>query len=243
VSHKYQLIAILGAASFLTLQAFAGTAAQATITTPSLESASQKLSYTIGYEMGQNFKAQNIQIDPNILVNGLQDGLAGNKPILDKEARQQTIINFQKEIIAKQEQNYKKLADQNSKDGETFLAENAKKPGVKTLDSGLQYKVVKEGTGPKPTLNDTVTVNYSGSFINGKVFDSSYQRGEPATFPLNQVIQGWQDALTNMPVGSIWEVYLPPKLAYGERGMGNVIGPNETLVFKIELLSISKATT
>ncbi len=127
---------------------------------------------------------------------------------------------------------------QNKKAGDTFMQENSKKEGVVTLPSGLQYKIVKAGTGPKPGANDTVTVNYEGSLLNGQVFDSSYKRGESITFPVSGVISGWQEALQLMPVGSTWMLYIPPNLAYGEAGAGDVIGPNETLVFKVELLSV-----
>lgn len=129
-------------------------------------------------------------------------------------------------------------ADKNQAEGKKFLADNAKKKGVVTLPSGVEYKVIKTGTGPKPTLDDTVVANYEGRLLNGKIFDSSYKRGEPATIPLNKVIKGWQEVLPKMAVGSKWEVFIPPELAYGDREAGGVIGPDSTLVFKIELLSI-----
>lgn len=243
MANKIKRLAIVGAASLLTLQAYAANPAQNNNSSNgvALTNNAQKLSYTIGYEMGQNFKTQAVTIDPKLLVKGLQDGLnGGGQPLLDKKARKATIVAFQKEVIAKQETAFKTLASKNAKVGTTFLAVNGKKAGVKTFADGLQYKIIKEGKGPKPTLKDSVTVNYAGSFIGGKVFDSSYKRGKPATFSLNQVIKGWQQALTKMPTGSTWEVYVPAKLAYGERGMGSLIGPNETLIFKIELISIDK---
>lgn len=232
VSKKTKLLAlsVVAGASLLALQANAA----------ELTNASQKLSYTIGYEMGQNFKKQDVQIDNKTLVQGLQDGLTGNKPLMSKEQRQATIVSFQKKMIAKQETKLKSSAAKNLKEGKAFLANNAKKSGIKTLADGLQYKIITEGAGPKPSLTDTVTVNYIGEFSDGKVFDSSYKRGKPTTFALNQVIKGWQEALTMMPTGSTWEVYVPAKLAYGERGMGPIIGPNKALKFKIELISIKK---
>lgn len=203
-----------------------------------LNTISQKLSYTIGYEMGQNFKNQSVTIDSDLLIKGLQDGLLGQEALLDKKQREQTVADFQKEMLATQESQFKTAAEKNLSSGKAFLEENAKKPGVQTLSSGIQYKIIQAGTGQKPTLSDIVTVNYSGQLTDGRVFDSSYTRGKPATFPLNQVIQGWQEVLTLMPAGSTWEVVIPPQLAYGEHGMTPVIGPNETLVFKIQLLSI-----
>jgi len=193
--------------------------------------------------MGTNFKNESVNVDPKVLSKGLQDGLGGNKPLLNKNGRRDTMMAFQKKVMAKQMATRKKISTKNSQIGEAFLAANAKKTGVKTLPDGLQYKILKTGTGAKPTLEDTVTVNYQGSFVNGKVFDSSYTRGKPTSFPLTQVIKGWQEALTMMPTGSTWEIVVPAKLAYGERGMGGVITPNSTLVFKIELISIKKKSS
>lgn len=245
MGNKINKLAILGAVSLLSIQAVAATSPETTGSAGSttLNTDIQKLSYTIGYEMGANFKSQSISVDSTTLTKGLTDGLGGNKPLLDKSARRNTIIAFQKEVMAKQQAAMKKIASQNSQSGAAFLATNAKKPGVKTLPDGLQYKILKASTGAKPTLDDTVTVNYQGSFVNGKVFDSSYKRGTPTSFPLTQVIKGWQEALTMMPTGSTWEIYVPAKLAYGERGMGRVIAPNATLVFKIELISIKKKSS
>lgn len=232
VSKKLLIISLVTAGCFA-IQANADTA---------LTTTSQKLSYTIGYEMGQNFKAQNVSIDNSALIQGLQDGMTGATAAMTKEARQQTIADFQKQMLSTQADKLKSDAAENQKTGAAFLAKNAKEKGVVTLKNGLQYKILTAGKGAKPKLTDTVTVNYAGKFIDGKIFDSSYERGEPATFPLNQVIQGWQTALTMMPVGSTWEIYVPAKLAYGEKGMGAAIGPNETLIFKIDLISIQKAS-
>lgn len=239
MDNKINKLVILGAVSLLSVQAMAATLTDATKST-TLNTDIQKLSYTIGYEMGTNFKNQSVKVDPKVLSKGLRDGLGGNKPLLNKNGRRNTLVAFQKEVVAKQEATMKNVATNNRQMGEAFLAANSKKLGVKTLPDGLQYKILKAGTGAKPTLDDTVTVNYQGSFVNGKVFDSSYKRGTPTVFPLTQVIQGWQEALTMMSTGSTWQIVVPAKLAYGERGMGGVIGPNATLVFKIELISIKK---
>lgn len=232
MSKKLYAISVMTVASFMAVQANA--AAELTTST-------QKLSYTIGYEMGQNFKTQNVDIDSAALMQGLQDGTTGQTAAMTQQERQQTIAEFQKQMIATQESQLKTQSAQNQKDGEAFLANNAKQPGVTSLPDGLQYKIITAGTGAKPAATDTVTVNYAGQLINGQVFDSSYQRGKPATFPVNQVIQGWQEILTMMPVGSTWEVYIPAKLAYGDKGMGSAIGPNQTLIFKINLISIQKS--
>ena len=155
----------------------------------------------------------------------------------DKEA-QEVMMTFQKEQMAKLNENARKLGEKNKKEGETFLAENKKKPGVVTLPSGLQYKILKEGTGRNPKATDTVVTHYRGTLLDGKEFDSSYKRGEPATFPLNGVIRGWTEALQLMKPGAKWQLFIPPQLAYGERGAGQDIGPNATLIFEVELIAI-----
>jgi FKBP-type peptidyl-prolyl cis-trans isomerase FklB len=155
----------------------------------------------------------------------------------EDEARA-TLVQLQTDLQSKQEEKMKQAGDNNKKEGDAFLAANKSKPGVVTLPSGLQYKIVKEGTGPKPSASDTVVCNYRGTLINGTEFDSSYKRGEPASFPVSGVIKGWTEALQLMPVGSKWELYIPPDLAYGARGAGADIGPNTTLLFEVELLSI-----
>lgn len=195
-----------------------------------LKNQKEKVSYIIGTNIGSNLKRQLIDIDPTILVKGIQAGLSGAKPLLTEQEIQETMIAFQKELMEK----YKKQ-------GEDFLAENKKKEGVKTLPSGLQYKVIKAGTGKKPKLTDTVTVNYRGTLIDGTEFDSSYKRGQPATFQVNGVIPGWTEALQLMEQGAKWQLFIPSNLAYGERGApGGAIGPNATLIFEIELISIQE---
>jgi len=208
-----------------------------------LKNQKDKVSYAIGLNIGRNLandlKKQLIDIDSNLLTRGIQDALAGAKPLLTDQEIQETMVAFQKEMMAKWEEVGKK----NKVDGEAFLAENKKKEGVKTSPSGLQYKVIKAGTGKKPKADDTVTVNYRGTLINGTEFDSSYKRGQPATFPVSGgIITGWTEALQLMGEGAKWELFIPSNLAYGERGTSGIIGPNTTLIFEIELVSIKQKT-
>jgi FKBP-type peptidyl-prolyl cis-trans isomerase len=205
-----------------------------------LKNQKDKLSYSIGMEMGKNLKMQSIDIDADILAKGIQDAFSGGKALLTDQEVRETMATFQKELMAKQEELLKKLGEKNKGEGEAFLAENKKKEGVKTLESGLQYKVIKAGNGKKPTLSDTVTTHYRGTLIDGTEFDSSYRRGQPATFPVRGVIPGWTEALQLMEVGAKWQLFIPPNLAYGERGAGRNIGPNATLIFEIELISIEE---
>jgi len=202
-----------------------------------LKNQKDKISYIIGMDIGTNLKKQSIDIDSNILAKGVKDALAGTKPLLTEQEIQETMIAFQKEIMAKQAE----VAKKNKAEGEVFLTENKKKEGVKTLLSGLQYKVIKAGTGKKPKSTDTVTAHYRGTLINGTEFDSSYKRGQPATFPVSGgMIPGWTEALQLMEEGAKWQLFIPPNLAYGEQGAGRDIGPNATLIFEIELVSIQE---
>jgi len=201
-----------------------------------LKNQKEKMSYIIGMDIGNNLKKQSIEIDPNILAKGIRDALAGGKPLLTEQEIRETMAVFQKEMVAKQEE----VAKKNKKEGEAFLAENKKKEGVKTLPSGLQYKVIKAGTGKKPKSTDNVTTHYRGILINGTEFDSSYLRGQPISFQVNGVIPGWAEALQLMEEGAKWRLFIPSNLAYGEQGKGGVIGPNMTLIFEIELISIQE---
>lgn len=205
-----------------------------------LKNQKDKVSYIIGMEIGKNFKKQSIDIDPDILTKGIKDAISGGKPLLTEQEIQENMVTFQKEMMAKQEELAKKLGENNKKEGEAFLVENKKKDGVKTLPSGLQYKVTKAGTGKKPKLTDTVTTQYRGTLIDGTEFDSSYRRGQPVSFPVTGVIPGWTEALQLMEEGAKWQLFIPPNLAYGERGAGRDIGPNATLIFEIELVSIQE---
>ena len=201
-----------------------------------LNTQKDKMSYIIGMDIGSNLKKQSIDVDPNILAKGIKDALAGQKPLLSDQEIRETMTAHQNEMKAKQEA----LAKKNKEEGDAFLAGNKKKEGVKTLPSGLQYKVIKAGKGKKPKPDDSVTTQYRGTLIDGTEFDSSYKRGQPATFKVSGVIPGWTEALQLMEEGAKWQLFIPPNLAYGERGAGGVIGPNATLIFEIELISIQE---
>ena len=198
-----------------------------------------KLSYALGMNIGRGLHKDSVDVNPTILMRGLKDAMAGGTTLMTDEQAQATIMELQGQLRAKLEAQRKASEATNKKDGEAFLAANKTKPGVITLPSGLQYKILKEGTGTKPTPTDSVECNYKGTLINGTEFDSSYKRGQPATFPVTGVIKGWTEALQLMPVGSKWQLVLPPDLAYGARGAGDAIGPDATLVFEVELLSIA----
>lgn len=205
-----------------------------------LKEQKDKVSYSIGVDIGTNLKNAGIDVDQETLSKGIKDGLSGSTPVMTKEEMQQTLMGLQKEMIAKQAERMKTLAEKNKKEGDAFLAENKSKEGIKTLPSGLQYKIITEGTGAKPKLTDVVTVHYRGTLIDGTEFDSSFKRGQPATFPVNGVIPGWTEALQLMPAGSKWQLFIPSNLAYGERGAGQTIGPNATLIFDVELLAVKE---
>jgi FKBP-type peptidyl-prolyl cis-trans isomerase FklB len=198
----------------------------------------EKVSYSLGVNIGKNMKMQGIDADQEFLAQGLKDALSNAKTAMSDKDMETTMNTFQQEMMAKMQAKQKVDGEKNKKDGEAFLAANKKKDGVITLPSGLQYKVIKMGNGPKPTASQTVTCNYRGTLIDGKEFDSSNRYGKPAEFPVGGVIKGWIEALQLMPVGSKWELYIPSDLAYGENGAGQMIGPNAALVFEIELLSI-----
>jgi FKBP-type peptidyl-prolyl cis-trans isomerase FklB len=198
----------------------------------------EKSSYALGMNIGRGLVHQSIDVDTASLLRGLKDTLSGSKPLLSDEEAQAALSQLQNEVQAKEQIAMQKAGEENMKEGETFLAENKTKEGVVVLASGLQYKILTQGTGPKPTASDTVVCNYRGTLINGTEFDSSYKRGQPASFAVNQVIRGWTEALQLMPVGSKWQLFIPPDLAYGPRGAGGVIGPNSTLIFDVELISI-----
>jgi FKBP-type peptidyl-prolyl cis-trans isomerase FklB len=226
---------LIAAALFVLMAASAG--AQ---DAPALKDQKDKISYIIGMDIGTNFKRQSIDIDPDILGRGIKDGLSGAKPLLSEQETKEVLAAFEKVMRAKQEESRKAIGEKNKKEGEVFLAENKAKEGVKTAPSGLQYKVIKPGTGKKPQATDTVTVHYRGTLADGTEFDSSYRRGKPATFPVSGVIPGWTEALQLMEEGAKWQVVIPSKLAYGEQGSGQAIGPNATLIFEVELISIQE---
>jgi FKBP-type peptidyl-prolyl cis-trans isomerase len=209
-----------------------------TVAPLALKTQKDKFSYSLGMKMGENMHKQDVAIDPAIFARGLRDGLAGGKTLMTDDEAQAAISDVQNEMRKKQQEKAQQAGIANKKDGEVFLAANKAKPGVVALPSGLQYKILTPGTGPKPTASDTVVCNYRGTLIDGTEFDSSYKRGQPATFPVGGVIKGWTEALQLMPVGSKWQLFIPPDLAYGERGAGADIGPDATLVFEVELISI-----
>ena len=198
----------------------------------------EKAGYAVGMNFAISLKKQSVDVDPDTLVRGIKDALAGNKPLLSDQEASAALNQLQAEVQKTQEAKMQQLGVSNKKEGEAFLAANKTKEGVVTLPSGLQYKILKQGTGPKPSVGDSVICNYRGTLINSTEFDSSYKRGQPATFPVGQVIKGWTEALQLMPVGSKWQLFVPAELAYGDRGAGPDIGPNATLIFEVELLQI-----
>lgn len=199
-----------------------------------------KVSYTVGVDLGKNFKKQDININVDALVQGLKDGQTDAKLAMTKEEMQNTLNSFRKTLMEKHTAKMKLESEKNKKEGDAFLAQNKNLPGVVTTVSGLQYKVITPGNGPKPLATDSVQVEYTGRLINGKEFDSTKKVGKPATFRVSDVISGWTEALKIMPQGSTWEVYIPANLAYGEHGVGEAIGPNQTLIFTIHLLTVEK---
>jgi len=218
-----------------------GTAAAKPGAVTSLTTTKEKASYAIGMNLGGGLHRQNIDVDSAALVQGLKDTLSGNKTLLTEEEARAALMQLQSEMQAKMQAKQAAEGEANKKEGDAFLAANKTKEGVVTLPSGLQYKILTPGTGPKPTATDSVVCNYKGTLINGTEFDSSYKRGEPATFPVTGVIKGWTEALQLMPVGSKWQLFIPSDLAYGPRGTpGGPIGPNATLIFEVELVSIKE---
>jgi FKBP-type peptidyl-prolyl cis-trans isomerase len=197
-----------------------------------------KLSYAIGMNIGGGIKQDTVDVDPNVVARGLKDVLTGSKPLMTDDEAKAVLAALRNEVTAKRAAEMKRVGESNKQAGDQFLAANKTKEGVTTLPSGLQYKVLKEGTGAKPNATDTVDCQYRGTLIDGREFDSSYKRGQPATFPVNGVIKGWTEALQLMPVGSKWQLFVPADLAYGERSPGSEIGPNATLIFEVDLLSI-----
>src|SRR5580700_10188710 len=207
-----------------------------------LKTQKDKFSYALGMNtakrMGDSLKKQSVPFDAAIFVRGMKDGFAGGKTLLTDEEAQAVLTEMQKQMHEQQQAKMQQEAQGNKKEGDAFLAANKGKEGVVVLPSGLQYKILTAGKGPKPTTSDSVVCNYRGTLIDGKEFDSSYKRGQPATFPVTGVIKGWTEALQLMPVGSKWQLVVPSDLAYGERGQGPDIGPNATLIFEVELISI-----
>lgn len=213
-------------------------ATPATAADPSLKTDRDRHSYMVGMMYGRQLQEIKDDIDLAMLQKGLADTFAGGKTLLSEEEMQQAFTEFNQRVQQARAERQQKAAGENLKKGEEFLAKNKSAEGVKATESGLQYQVIKEGSGPKPKENDQVKVHYVGTTIEGKKFDSSIDRGQPATFPLNGVIAGWTEALQLMPVGSKYKLFIPGNLAYGERGSPPNIGPNEVLIFEVELLEI-----
>lgn len=202
-----------------------------------LKSQRDKESYSFGYQFGQNLKSQGMDINVELYSSGIRDALNSKEPLLSKEEISKTISELQKRIMTTRQKEFKEMADKNLAEGKAFLEQNKKKEGIKTLSSGLQYKILTKGSGKTPNVTDNVTVHYRGTFINGSEFDSSYKRGKPETFQVSGVIRGWTEALQLMQAGSKWQLFVPYELGYGERGAGP-IPPNSTLIFEVELISI-----
>jgi FKBP-type peptidyl-prolyl cis-trans isomerase FklB len=212
-----------------------------------LKTEDDKVSYSVGFSMGSSFKEEELKMNLEILKKGIEDGFTGSKQILDEEEMKKTMMAFREEMRAKKQAEYmkrmeerKKQGEENKEKGKAFLEENKTKEGIVTLDSGLQYTILEKGTGASPKATDTVKCQYKGTTIDGKEFDSSYKRGQPATFAVNRVIKGWTEGLQLMKEGGKWQFFIPSDLAYGERGAGENIGPNEVLIFEVELLEIEK---
>jgi FKBP-type peptidyl-prolyl cis-trans isomerase FklB len=205
-----------------------------------LKTEKDKLSYAIGMDIGKNLKRQPVELNSDIVSQGVKDSLNEGKTLMTEQEYLDILTAFRKEMSQKQIAQKKELSEKNKKEGEEYLAENRKKADIVTTLSGLQYKVLKKGTGKIPKSTDTVTVNYRGTLIDGTEFDSSYRRGQPASFKVNGVIRGWTEALQLMKEGAKWQLYIPSNLAYGERGAGRNIGPNSTLIFEVDLISIDE---
>jgi FKBP-type peptidyl-prolyl cis-trans isomerase len=212
--------------------------ARQTSTSADLKTDKDKASYAVGLNVGKNLAKESIDVDPAIVEQGIKDAMAGGKTLMTDEEVKAAMTALKATAQKNQEAKMAQAGDANKKEGDAFLAANKAKDGVVTLPSGLQYKILTAGTGAKPTAADTVICNYKGTLINGKEFDASSKHGGPATFPVSGVIKGWTEALQLMPVGSKWQLFIPPDLAYGQRGAGGDIGPGATLIFEVELVSI-----
>ena len=214
-----------------------GTAAEK----PKLTTEKDKTNYTIGYKFGSDFKRQGVDLDPDLVASGFRDAVKGNEPLMTHQEMGRTWVELKRKTMAAERKQFKETAAKHLAEGEAFLAENGKKKGIVTLPTGLQYQVMREGTGKSPGAADNVTVHYRGTLIDGKEFDSSYKRGAPSTFPLDKMIDGWKEALPMMKEGAKWKVFIPAKLAYGERGGGPTIPPNAVLIYDLELIHVQPA--
>lgn len=200
-----------------------------------------KLSYSIGYQIGSDFVERKMDVDINTIIRAMQDGYTKKQPAISEEVMRDTLGKMQQKMMTEAKAEFDKLSGENKSKSSKFMAENKAKKGIVTTQSGLQYRVIEEGTGPRATINSEVKVHYRGSLTSGLEFDSSFARGEPVSFKVNSVIKGWQEALPLMRVGDHWQIFVPPELAYGDRGQPPRIGPNEALVFEIKLLEAKEA--
>jgi FKBP-type peptidyl-prolyl cis-trans isomerase FklB len=205
-----------------------------------LKTENDKVNYSVGHQIGGDFKRQEVELNPQALVQGIEDALEGSEPLMTTDEMRTTLVDLKKRIMVLQREKAAQATMQNLKAAEDFLAKNATNEGVKTLPSGLQYKVMNEGSGTTPGATDKVTVHYRGTLTDGTEFDSSYSRNKPASFGVNRVIPGWTEALQLMQEGDKWQLFIPPKLGYAERGAGSKIPPNSALIFEVELLSINR---
>jgi len=229
---------LIGIFIALLMIAISCTSSEKAVETPQLTDYMDTVSYSVGVDIGKSFRLQEMDIDPDVMARGLNDAFSDKETALTKEEVQSTLIKFRQEFQKKQREIAQRKAQEAAVSEETYLAENATKEGVVSLPSGLQYKVITPGDGPSPLTTDKVKVHYKGSLADGTIFDSSYDRGQPASFNVSGVIKGWTEALLLMQIGSKWELTIPSKLGYGTRGSGGKIPPNSTLLFEVELLGI-----
>jgi FKBP-type peptidyl-prolyl cis-trans isomerase FklB len=206
---------------------------------PEIRDDSDRIGYSIGYQIGGDFRRQGVELRPDLVVKGIRDAVDGANPLMTPEEMSRTLVELKRRVTAAQQEDARRTAERNRAAGEAFLAENAKKDGVVTLPSGLQYKVVKQGEGAPPGATDNVSVHYRGTLVDGTEFDSSYRRNRPSTFPVNGVIRGWAEALQLMKPGAKWQLFIPANLAYGDRGAGSVVLPGSALIFEVELISVN----
>ena len=199
-----------------------------------------RISYSVGHQMGRDFKMQKVQIRPELFLKGIQDAMDDSQPMISYEEMRETLVALKTRVVAIQREQARLEAEKSLKEGQAFLQENAQKEGVVTLPSGLQYAVIREGEGVSPEASDSVTVHYRGILLDGNEFDNSYSRNKPATFRLDRVIKGWTEGLQLMKPGGKYRLFVPPDLAYGTRGAGSQIGPNSTLIFEVELISVDR---
>lgn len=241
MTKKAYVVAVLASLWLIGCKPTGTDAKENDLSSDTLETDQQKLGYALGHDLARSLENAKDEIDTAALKRGIDDAFGGKEPLMDEESREEVKTAVAKRLQAQAAKKHDQEAQANLEEGQAFLRDNAKNEGVKTTESGLQYQVMTEGEGENPTAQDKVTVNYKGTLIDGTVFDSSYDRGEPVTFPLSNVIKGWTEGVQLMKPGAKYKFFIPAELAYGERGAGGRIGPNEALVFEVELLEVEKA--